>query len=281
MKKLGFTLSEVLIALVIIGVLAAIVIPPMMNNTNEREFRTAAKKAISGLDRAIALEYALEGLTVQDYVSSEELVKYLFKKRMNNLEPSSKRFTNPDTCKDATPESIFNTADGMIYCVTNFKSDYSDERGSKCDFYNTTPCTKEEGPNIWIDVNGAKKPNKVTTSYKKPRDIYQAQLYSQKVLPYGDATQEIFYHKEMNFEKIEEDNNSNNSAELDDNQDFEDNNTPISPDNPYYPDDEDFEDGDDIPDEDNPYYDQYDPNKWPSWKDFLRWLLNWLKGLLT
>ena len=126
MKKLGFTLSEVLIALVIIGVLAAIVIPPMMNNTNEREFRTAAKKAISGLDRAIALEYALEGLTVQDYVSSEELVKYLFKKRMNNLEPSSKRFTNPDTCKDATPESIFNTTDGMIYCVTNFKSDYSD-----------------------------------------------------------------------------------------------------------------------------------------------------------
>ena len=29
------------------------------------------------LERAIALEYALEGLTVQDYVSSEELVKYL------------------------------------------------------------------------------------------------------------------------------------------------------------------------------------------------------------
>ena len=74
MKKLGFTLSEVLITLVIIGVLAAILIPPVMNNTNGHEFRTSAKKAISGLDKAVAMEYAMEGLTVQDYVSSEELV---------------------------------------------------------------------------------------------------------------------------------------------------------------------------------------------------------------
>ena len=46
MKKLGFTLAEVLITLVIIGVIAAMTIPTLMNNTNSQEFRSAFKKAI-------------------------------------------------------------------------------------------------------------------------------------------------------------------------------------------------------------------------------------------
>ena len=36
----------------------------------------------------------------------------------------------------------------------------SSEPYSKCDFQNVTPCIESEGPNIWIDVNGDKKPNK-------------------------------------------------------------------------------------------------------------------------
>ena len=46
------------------------------------------------------------------------------------------------------------------------------------------------------------------------------------------------------------------------------------------PNEPNFDMEDDIPDEDNPYYGEYDPNKWPSWLDFLRWLLGKIYGIL-
>lgn len=272
MKKTGFTLSEVLITLVIIGVIAAITVPTLMNNTNGQEYRSAIKKAISGLNQAIALNFSLEGLTAQDYNTSEEIVQNLFKKRMNDIKmPSDSEFTN-EVCQESE-NSLFTTTDGIIFCVTNYKSDNSDEPYSKCDFNNNTPCIESDGPNIWIDVNGVKKPNKVTTSSNKPRDIYQAQIYAQKVVPYGAPTQGVIFEKEVY---------------VGDSQASEDGTNPTPPDNPTPnptppepPNEEDFDFNDENPDEDNPYYDMYDPNKWPSWQDFLRWLWNWLMGLIT
>ena len=63
MKKLGFTLAEVLITLVIIGVIAAMTVPTLMNNTQGQENKTAFKKAISSMNQALTMEYALEGNT--------------------------------------------------------------------------------------------------------------------------------------------------------------------------------------------------------------------------
>ncbi len=194
MKKLGFTLAEVLITLVIIGVIAAMTVPTLMNNTNAQEFRSALKKAISGVNQALTLHYALEGLSAQDYTSAKDLVEDVFKRRMSVLEGgNTSQFTDSSVCSDTG--ATFTTADGMIFCVTNFHSDDSDEQGSICDSYNTTPCVTggSDVPNLWIDVNGAKNPNRVTTSSKRPKDIYQAQIYSQKVVPFGDPTQEVMF----------------------------------------------------------------------------------------
>lgn len=268
MKKLGFTLSEVLITLVIIGVLAALLVPALMNNTNGQEYRTAAKKAISALNQALALEYALEGLTAQDFTSSEDIVQELFKKRMNNLEPSAKEFTVVN-CNNNSPDSIFNTTDGMIFCVSNFQSDYSDEPDSKCDFYNQTPCIQSDGANIWIDVNGVRKPNRVTTDAARPRDVYQAQIYAQKVVPFGEPTQSISYGKDVKL--------ANNSTTPE----KPNNNLGLNKPTPTTLNEDDFNSDSEEPDVNNPYYDQYDPNKWPNWLDFLRWLWNLLMGLLT
>ena len=78
MKKLGFTLAEVLITLVIIGVIAAMTVPTLMNNTNAQEFRSALKKAISGVNQALTLNYALEGLAANDYTAAKDLVQDVF-----------------------------------------------------------------------------------------------------------------------------------------------------------------------------------------------------------
>ena len=189
MKKLGFTLAEVLITLVIIGVIAAMTVPTLMNNTNAQEFRSALKKAISGVNQALTLHYALEGLSAQDYTSATDLVDDVFTRRMSVIDGEDS-FTNTSAC---SASDVWTTADGMIFCITGFSSANSDDEGSKCDSYNTEPCGSE--PNLWIDVNGVKNPNRVTTSSSRPRDIYQATIYSQKVVPYGDPTQEVMFDK--------------------------------------------------------------------------------------
>ena len=65
-KSLGFTLAEVLITLAIIGVVAAMTIPSVIINTNQQEYKTGLKKAVSVLNQAITMNMALENLTPTD-----------------------------------------------------------------------------------------------------------------------------------------------------------------------------------------------------------------------
>lgn len=192
MRKLGFTLAEVLITLVIIGVIAAMTIPTLMGNTGKEELRVGLKKAISAASQALTMQYAREGLTAQDYTSTSDLVENLFKKRMVTMEAAS-TFTNDQVCTQGT---IFATADGIIYCVSkNFSSNASqDGDATICDSNNEEPCAANASePNLWIDVNGAKKPNSPTVSAKNPKDIYQAMIYAQKIVPFGVPTQEVMF----------------------------------------------------------------------------------------
>lgn len=191
MKKLGFTLAEVLITLVIIGVIAAMTVPTLMNNTNAQEFRSALKKAISGANQALTMHYALTSETAQDYTTASTLVNGIFKNRLSILDgTSTATFTNTSACNDG---ATFITADGIMFCVNNYSSEASDSSTSKCNTYNTEPCTSGNGPNLWIDVNGQKTPNTITTSSSRPKDIYQATIYAQRVVPYGDPTQQVMY----------------------------------------------------------------------------------------
>ena len=51
-KKKGFTLSEVLIALTIIGVVAALTVPALIQRTQKQEYVSALQKAYSTLSQA-------------------------------------------------------------------------------------------------------------------------------------------------------------------------------------------------------------------------------------
>ena len=168
MKKLGFTLAEVLITLVIIGVIAAMTVPTLMNNTNAQEFRSALKKAISSLNQAIEKEYAMEGLNVGDFSTKTKLIDDLFGKNLQVIEKTGDKFI---------------TADGMIFTVTQFTP-------NSCDFENQTACGTIE-----IDVNGEKGPNMKTDNASHPRDQYVVQLYSQRAVAGDGATQQVMYDK--------------------------------------------------------------------------------------
>ena len=188
-NKYAFTLAEVLITLVIVGVIAAITIPATITNPQNEAFKSALNKAISGLDQALKLQLSIDGTTAQDFSSAQQIVEKKNKKRMNVIDGRTS-FTS-SVCAG----SVFTTADGILFCVDNYSAINSDSNNTPCNSKNTTPCTINNGANIWIDVNGVRKPNKLTELIVKPKDIYQAQIYSQKVVPYGDVTQSFILGK--------------------------------------------------------------------------------------
>ena len=74
MLKKAFTLAEVLITLAIIGVVAALTVPSVIVNTQQNEFKTGLRKAVSVLNSAITMNKALEGESPYD---NADLFNYL------------------------------------------------------------------------------------------------------------------------------------------------------------------------------------------------------------
>ena len=84
-KFKGFTLAEVLITLMIIGIVAALTIPSVIANAQQQEFKTGLRKAVSVLNEAIQTNIALDGETPYD---NEDLFSYL-QKHMSILKTRS------------------------------------------------------------------------------------------------------------------------------------------------------------------------------------------------
>ena len=61
MKMKGFTLAEVLITLAIIGVVATMTLPALLNNTAEQQYKTGLKKGINTLTEAANMNQAIDG----------------------------------------------------------------------------------------------------------------------------------------------------------------------------------------------------------------------------
>ena len=195
MKK-GFTLAEVLITLVIIGVIAAMTIPTLMNSTNQQEFRVGLKKAISTLNQAMSLNYALEGKNVgdTDLTTTANVVDNLFKKRMSVISTatSSAAIASSSEVSNSGTDGIFYTADGMRFQVAGVTG---------------TALGQENDENYYgyivIDVNGEKGPNTVTTDSAFPRDTYVATLFGNRVVAgkAGSTGNETKAAREVMFDK--------------------------------------------------------------------------------
>ena len=73
-KRFGFTLAEVLITLGIIGVVAAMTIPTLIQNTNSVKFASQFKKSISTLSQAALMSQAQYDIdySLLDKVSSDD-----------------------------------------------------------------------------------------------------------------------------------------------------------------------------------------------------------------
>ena len=82
----GFTLAEVLITLVIIGVIASMTIPTLMNKTNKQEYVAGLKKVYSSLSQATQKIISEEGLPRADiggWATSNQAVYDMYKKYLS------------------------------------------------------------------------------------------------------------------------------------------------------------------------------------------------------
>ena len=198
MKK-AFTLAEVLITLMIIGIVAALTIPSVISNYQQQEFKTGLKKAVSVLNAAIQANIAIEGETpyenrhlfdyLQRHMNVIRTLERYSKACMSSQDKGIIKSEDAESCGDGdmTENSAFYTADGMRfekifgaarYNVKLHESDvdisnryYINEKfysnrsnDAYCGSYglaNNPHGTINPPCIILVDVNGDKKPNPV------------------------------------------------------------------------------------------------------------------------
>ena len=209
-KRFGFTLAEVLITLTIIGVIAAMTIPTLLSNTSDQEYKTGLKKAISTINQAITMQYALDGTNMADFTQSTGqgtsgifnatygIVANLFQQRMQVVSTTTNRATK-GFGNTATTNAAIYLSDGMaIEFPSGAMNGTVGSKSCKANAYtdtNTSGCLYT----IVVDVNGDKGNCNVSTDTAevdgkvRPKDCFPLDVYADGVRPANWVGREIMY----------------------------------------------------------------------------------------
>lgn len=217
-KRFGFTLAEVLITLGIIGVVAAMTMPTLMNSTQGAQYKAAYKKALSALSQAVTLNVALDEWSFADADNTTYKLEDMFNSRMNVV----RQETGATNIKDSKGNEykVAISAAGKLQGVTgtslsiagtNTTLFFNDGIMFTYDPAASTNCTNADGatPKIckgFIDVNGVKAPNRLVQcdnadatatkcEIKSPTDVYPVMFYDQTVLPNSVPARAVLYSK--------------------------------------------------------------------------------------
>ena len=188
MKKQAFTLSEVLIALTVIGVIAALTVPTLVQKTQKQEYVSALKKTYSTLSQATNQIIAEHGSPKADKNGETWLKDYdsfynMYKKYLNN----AKECGSSDECynQDGFKHLVSGNLDTSWH-QTNILRKLILSDGTQVLFeYNSKDCShywskdNEVCGTIAVDVNGEKKPN------IWGRDAFVFVLKKDGLYPYG------------------------------------------------------------------------------------------------
>ena len=177
-NKKGFTLAEVLITLTIIGIVAALTIPTLINNVNEAGYTSACKNTFSLLSNAVSMAASNnQGMlhTGPNFTTAEnfrnDFCNILGCTKLTNSSETAPLINNQLDYKDSTDTSyngmigyVEPIASGLVGAYLNNGSylafmSYSDCTGGG-DYvpgnpgYSTNICA-----DIVVDINGTQGPN--------------------------------------------------------------------------------------------------------------------------
>ncbi len=222
--KQGFTLAEILITLGIIGVVAALTAPALVQNAGNAKVGPTLTKVISTLENAHEQMLNDEGATKLDSITkgggwSEtrenyyiKLSKYIQGSSYDNdfavkFEPATTSYNNT---KCETGDYDFNNFDHRVpfyfsdtITLFAYKTDYADSKSK----YKAKGSFRGEYMNLYVDINGPTvKPNVIG------RDIFYFKIDNGgKVIPMGGKTSkwlldESFYYTSDGDYACNEDN---------------------------------------------------------------------------
>lgn len=158
-NKRGFTLAEVLVTLAVIGVVAALTIPIIIQNSGEKQATTSVKKALSIMNQVLGMSIAQAGNGGSTVNNSAEL-KDLFGGYMKVLS-----YDNDN--------NSFTTSDGMIFTFYANGTTCGTVGGSDPDL---APCIIE------VDINGNSGSN-VAANTDNYADLYYFVVKNSTVSP--------------------------------------------------------------------------------------------------
>ncbi len=169
--KNGFTLSEVLITLVIIGIVAAITVPVIAANYQKEALKSAFIKTYSELNNIAKKFYSDNGVSFSEYCSAYGTCLNVFLQYINRGGAASKMnwsTQEEDYDLDYSLKLLSGKQLGKRVVESNTICDdsnfYSDISG-KLYRFNNLPGTNKNGPLVCVDTNGLKGPNKYGHDY--------------------------------------------------------------------------------------------------------------------
>ena len=194
-KKVAFTLAEVLITLGIIGVVAAITLPSLISNYQDKQFKTAYKKAYSDMSQALEDGIVENIFTRTEQKEQDAAVQEInfFKRKFKVVKDCPFEIHNIEACWKKGDTFCGGT------CATGRREDGIDyEHGSPA---NGASCFVDESGRNWcimdsqaiffVDTNGFAKPNRFGKDRfifvfgdKNRRWAHQASNYT-RIIPYG------------------------------------------------------------------------------------------------
>lgn len=188
-KKRGFTLSEVLITLGIIGVVAALVLPTIIKNYQEASYKAAWKKGYSNFSQAFSQIVAENGGSIAGVCSTVDSAGQgcflnLFTAKLNTVKicnvgqlegncwhkSNTWKYLNNVTSATSAAVPGFILSDGSLVYVYLTNKD--------CQEQVVAGATKRCGY-MGIDINGFNPPNIVG------KDIFGSNILSGRTLPKG------------------------------------------------------------------------------------------------
>ena len=172
--KKAFTLAEVLVTLMIIGVIASMTIPGLMRNADDRTVATNLKKIYAELNQATKLamtEYSATrfcrtGLTDDEQTFEDDFIK--------------KYFNVMKVCPAGDATECFGDSE-LINTYGSSKKSYLLSNGIAIMFSSMSEryCTYDSNTQIYVDVNGPKKPNKGgTDQFTLTMDFSGGEVYT-------------------------------------------------------------------------------------------------------
>ena len=180
--KHGFTLAEILITLTVIGVVAALTIPTLLQNTQQAELKTAWKKEFADLNQATISLITDAGGSLKGYFSNSVDMRNKFASKLTPIKTCTNSLT--EGCWYDTWYSLDGTKTGPSSYYT-FSGMILNNGSLVTVDYKSTDCSTNWGGQdnfcgvLSVDVNGLKPPTTVG------KDIFFVLVAENQLIPRG------------------------------------------------------------------------------------------------